>query len=140
MNLSLASSPSAPARMPRMALVGGALLATAAFAAVTAGVVQPPDLEAALTELSDTLGTWTYALVAALAFLETGAFVGLIAPGETAIVLGGVVAAEGEVSLALILPLAMLPSIKGAVVALQWGNRMHGFDPRQRDPARPDEA
>jgi uncharacterized protein (DUF983 family) len=44
------------------------------------------------------------------------------------------------VPLALILPLVMLPSIKGAVVALQWVNRMHGFDPRQRDPALPDEA
>jgi uncharacterized protein (DUF983 family) len=41
---------------------------------------------------------------------------------------------------ALILPLALLPSIKGAVVALQWANRMHGFDPRHRDPALPDEA
>lgn len=41
---------------------------------------------------------------------------------------------------ALILPLAMLPSIKGAVVGLQWANRMHGFDSRHRDPALPDEA
>ena len=57
-----------------------------------------PDLEHALTELSETLGTWTYLLVGGLAFLETGAFVGLIAPGETAIVLGGVVAAQGEIA------------------------------------------
>lgn len=42
------------------------------------------------------------------------------------------------VPLALILPLAMLPSIKGAVVGLQWANRMHGFDPRHRDPTLPD--
>jgi uncharacterized protein (DUF983 family) len=42
--------------------------------------------------------------------------------------------------LALILPLVLLPSIKGAVVGLQWANRMHGFDPRHRDPALPDEA
>ena len=41
---------------------------------------------------------------------------------------------------ALILPLVTLPSIKGAVVGLQWANRMHGFDPRHRDPALPDEA
>jgi uncharacterized protein (DUF983 family) len=40
--------------------------------------------------------------------------------------------------LALVLPLALLPSIKGAVVGLQWANRMHGFDPRHRDPALPD--
>ena len=58
-----------------------------------------PDVEGALEDLSDTLGAWTYGLVAGLAFLETGAFVGLIAPGETAIVLGGVVAAGGGVSL-----------------------------------------
>jgi len=36
------------------------------------------------------------------------------------------------VPLALLLPLAMLPSIKGAVVGLQWANYMHGFDPAHR--------
>lgn len=39
---------------------------------------------------------------------------------------------------ALILPLIMLPSIKGAVVGLQWAKYMHGFDPTHRDPADPD--
>lgn len=43
------------------------------------------------------------------------------------------------VPLALFLPLLMLPSIKGAVVGLQWANYMHGFDPIHRDPAAPDE-
>jgi uncharacterized protein (DUF983 family) len=40
---------------------------------------------------------------------------------------------------ALILPLVMLPSIKGAIVGLQWATRMHGFDEklRHRDPALP---
>ncbi len=42
------------------------------------------------------------------------------------------------VPLSVILPLAMLPSIKGAVVGLQWANFMHGFDPAFRDPAAPD--
>ncbi len=100
MRLASGNPAAVPTRRGRAALVAAVIVAAAAFAAVTAGLVQPPDLEAALTDLSDTLGTWTYALVAALAFLETGAFVGLVAPGETAIVLGGVVAAEGEVSLA----------------------------------------
>jgi len=35
---------------------------------------------------------------------------------------------------AIILPLALLPSIKGAIVGLQWANRMHGFDPANRHP------
>ncbi|GLQ57511.1 DUF983 domain-containing protein [Devosia nitrariae] len=42
------------------------------------------------------------------------------------------------VPLAIILPLLMLPSIKGAIVGLQWALRMHGFDPDHRDPAQPE--
>ena len=37
------------------------------------------------------------------------------------------------VPLGIIMPLAMLPSIKGAVVGLQWANRMYGFDPAKRE-------
>ena len=37
--------------------------------------------------------------------------------------------------LAVILPLLMLPSIKGGVVALQWAKFMYGFDPSHRDAA-----
>lgn len=36
----------------------------------------------------------------------------------------------------VLLALALLPPVKGALVALQWALRMHGFDPR----ARPDAA
>ncbi|KKB13677.1 zinc-finger protein [Devosia geojensis] len=37
--------------------------------------------------------------------------------------------------LAVILPLAMLPSIKGAIVGLQWALKMHGFNPAHREVA-----
>lgn len=37
------------------------------------------------------------------------------------------------VPLSIILPLAMLPSIKGAIVGLQWSKYMFGFDPAHRD-------
>jgi uncharacterized protein (DUF983 family) len=33
---------------------------------------------------------------------------------------------------AIVLPLMLLPSIKGAVVGLQWANKMYGFDPKTR--------
>ena len=104
-------------------LAAGAIVA-AAVAAVTAGFVQPPDLEALLTDVSDTLGTWTYALVAGLAFLETGAFVGLVAPGETAIALGGVVAAEGEIDLAVMLPVAWIAAALGDLASFWLGRRL----------------
>ncbi|SMQ64950.1 Uncharacterized conserved protein, DUF983 family [Devosia lucknowensis] len=37
------------------------------------------------------------------------------------------------VPLAVVLPLAMLPSIKGSIVGLQWANRMYGFGTGQKD-------
>lgn len=37
------------------------------------------------------------------------------------------------IPLAVVLPLAMLPSIKGAIVGLQWANRMYGFGSGQTD-------
>jgi membrane-associated protein len=100
------------------------VLAAAAFAAVTAGLVETPDLEKALTDLSDTLGAWAYLLVAGLAFLETGAFVGLIAPGETAIVLGGVVAAQGGVDLPVILLVAWVAAALGDLASFLLGQRL----------------
>jgi uncharacterized protein (DUF983 family) len=35
--------------------------------------------------------------------------------------------------LTLILTLALLPSVKGALVGLQWALRMHGFDPNSKE-------
>jgi membrane-associated protein len=114
----------APSRASRGAILALGVLAAAALAAFAAGVVRPPDLEGALTDLSDTLGAWTYALVAALAFLETGAFVGLVAPGETAIVLGGVVAAEGDVNLGAMLVIAWLAAAAGDLTSFALGKRL----------------
>jgi membrane-associated protein len=119
-----ASDLAVPSRRARFAVLGGALLAAAALAALAAGVVRLPDLEGALTDLSETLGPWTYALVAALAFLETGAFVGLVAPGETAIVLGGVVAAEGDVNLAAMILIAWGAAAAGDFASLMLGRRL----------------
>jgi membrane-associated protein len=111
-------------RRPPAALLAVAALAAVAFGLTTSGVIQLPDLEAALTDLSDTLGPWTYALVGGLAFLETGAFVGLIAPGETAVVLGGVVAAQGDVQLGAMLVLVWLAAAAGDLLSFALGRRL----------------
>src|SRR4051794_28396001 len=111
-------------RRPPAALLALAALALAGFALTLTGVVRMPDAEKVLTDLSDTLGAWTYALVAGLAFLETGAFVGLIAPGETAIVLGGVVAAQGGVSLPVILVVAWLAAAAGDLASYTLGRKL----------------
>jgi membrane protein DedA with SNARE-associated domain len=107
-----------------VALLGLAGLAAGVLVLIALGVVQAPDLDGALTDLSDTLGTWTYALVGALAFLETGAFVGLVAPGETAVVLGGVVAAEGGVDLVPMLLLVWLAAAAGDLASFMLGRKL----------------
>ena len=114
----------AVARRPRAALLAAAVVAIAAFALTSTGVVPLPDLEGALTDLSETLGPWTYVLVGGLAFLETGAFVGLVAPGETAVVLGGVVAAQGEVDLVAMLLLVWLAAAAGDLASYALGRKL----------------
>jgi membrane-associated protein len=101
-----------------------AVVALAALVLTATGTVQLPDLEKALSDLSDALGAWTYALVGGLAFLETGAFIGLVAPGETAIVLGGVVAAQGDISLPVVLLVAWLAAAAGDFASLLLGRRL----------------
>jgi len=83
-----------------------------------------PDIASLLADLASTLGGWTYLLVAGLAFLETGAFVGLIAPGETAIVLGGVVAAQGEINLVAVLLIAWVAAALGDIASFILGARL----------------
>jgi len=108
----------------RRLLLLAAVVALAALVLTATGTVQLPDLEKALSDLSDALGAWTYALVGGLAFLETGAFIGLVAPGETAIVLGGVVAAQGEISLPLVLLVAWLAAAAGDYASFLLGRRL----------------
>ena len=62
-----------------------------------AGIVRPPQLETMVGTIGSTLGPYTYALVAVMAFLETAAFVGLVVPGETIVIVGGVIAGQGHV-------------------------------------------
>jgi membrane protein DedA with SNARE-associated domain len=106
------------------ALIAVAAAAAGLFALFALGVIPTPDLDEALTDLSDTLGTWTYALVGGLAFLETGAFVGLVAPGETAVVLGGVVAARGGVDLVPMLLLVWLAAAAGDFASFMLGRKL----------------
>jgi membrane-associated protein len=108
----------------RRALLLAAVVALAALVLTASGVVPTPDLERLLTDLADALGTWTYALVGGLAFLETGAFVGLLAPGEMAIVLGGVVAAQGDVSLVFVLAVAWAGAALGDLASFALGRRL----------------
>jgi membrane protein DedA with SNARE-associated domain/membrane-associated phospholipid phosphatase len=86
------------------------------------------DLEGAIQDLSQGLGAWTYLLVGGLAFLETGAFVGLIAPGEFTVILGGAVAGQGDISLPVILAVTWACAFAGDTLSFMLGARLgRGF-------------
>lgn len=102
----------------------GAAVAVVLLLAYAAGAAALlPDPEKLIAQVARTLGSWTYLLVGSLAFLETGAFVGFVIPGELTILVGGVVAAQGEISLAPVLGLAWLCSFLGDSTGFMVGRR-----------------
>lgn len=104
-------------------LVGGALAAVAAFA-YGLGLFQLPNLDKVLKDVGSTLGAWTYLLVGVLCFLESGAFVGLLVPGETAIVVGGFVAGQGHIDVIVLIAIAWVAAVSGDLVSFALGRRL----------------
>jgi undecaprenyl-diphosphatase len=88
------------------------------------GLVEPPDVEEVLLDVGRTLGPWTYLLVGTLAFLETAAFVGLVAPGEMAVIAGGVIAGQGEINVVALLLLVWACCVAGDSVSFLIGHRL----------------
>jgi membrane-associated protein len=76
-----------------------------------------------LEHLTGALGPWTYALVGALVFMETVAFVGLLAPGELTLAVGGAAAANGDVALAPLLVLVWIAGVMGDLTGFALGRR-----------------
>ena len=109
--------------------LGVGLAATAALAvALAAGAIEVPDAAGALSAASRSIGTLAYFAVPLLALLETGAFIGLLVPGETAVVLGGVVAARGDLALPLLIALVWGGALAGDVLSFLIGRRLgRGF-------------
>jgi undecaprenyl-diphosphatase len=105
-------------------LLAGGAIAAAVMAVYGTGLIELPNLEETLIRIGETLGQWTYLLVGALAFLETGAFVGLIAPGETAMILGGVVAGQGEIDVVTLIGIVWAAAVAGDLTSFYLGRRL----------------
>jgi membrane protein DedA with SNARE-associated domain/membrane-associated phospholipid phosphatase len=82
------------------------------------------DLQNLLEEISNTLGAWTYLLVGVFAFAETGAFVGLVVPGETVMLLGGAVAGQGAIDIYLLIAIAWFAAWLGDTTSFFLGRRL----------------
>jgi membrane protein DedA with SNARE-associated domain/membrane-associated phospholipid phosphatase len=110
----------------RKLLAVGAVLVLAVYAS---GVLSElPDPKKLIGDVAETLGAWTYALVGVMAFLETGAFVGLVAPGETVVIAGGVIAGQGEIELIPLIGLVWVCAVLGDTTSFYIGQRLgRGF-------------
>jgi membrane-associated protein len=65
-----------------------------------------------------------YAVVGALVFCEDALFFGFVLPGETAVVLGGVVASQGHVSVYWLCAVVVLAAVLGDTVGYEVGARL----------------
>jgi membrane protein DedA with SNARE-associated domain/membrane-associated phospholipid phosphatase len=82
------------------------------------------DIENALHDVSHSLGAWTYALVGLAAFLETGAFVGLVLPGESVVILGGAVAGQGATSVIVTIAVVWVCAFAGDSASFLLGSHL----------------
>jgi membrane protein DedA with SNARE-associated domain len=65
-----------------------------------------------------------YAIIAALVFAEAAFFVGFVLPGETAVIIGGVLASSGHISLTWLLILVVVAAIVGDTVGYEVGKHV----------------
>jgi len=104
-------------------LIGGAIFVVGLLV-YGSGVVALPNFKKIVEDAGDTLGNWTYLVVGVMAFFETGAFVGLIAPGETFLIFGGVVAGQGTISLVALIAIVWTCAVLGDLASFFAGRRL----------------
>lgn len=117
-------------RRRRLSREGRVLLAlvAAGLAVHGSGVVTFPNFEQVVVDVGTGLGGWTYLLVGLMAFAETGAFLGFVAPGEVTVIVGGVVAGQGQIDVVALIALVWFAAVSGDVVSYELGRRLgRGF-------------
>lgn len=86
-------------------------------------------LTSAATTILSLHGWPVYAVVSLLAFGESAIFLGMVLPGETAMVVAGVLAARGNISLPVVIAVCASAALLGDQVGYLLGRR---FGPRLR--------
>ena len=128
-------------REHRGLVVLAAIAAVVALLYTTGAMPDFPDVEQLIEDVATTLGSWTYLLVGVLAYLETAAFVGLIAPGESVVIVGGVIAGQGEISLLVLIGIVWTAAVLGDTTSFFIGRRLgRGFILRHGPKVKIDES
>jgi undecaprenyl-diphosphatase len=107
---------------------GKILIAIAVLAGLAAFTFLLPKLastvEHLIESLADSLGQWAYLLVAFLAAAETAAALGFIAPGEFAVIIGGVLAGEGTLNIVLLIGIVWIAIVIGDSIGFLIGHKL----------------
>jgi membrane protein DedA with SNARE-associated domain len=94
--------------------------------------------------LADLSGPVVYVVIVGLVFAEDALFFGFVLPGETAVIVGGVLARQGNVDLAWLTVAVVLAAIAGDSVGYEIGRRLGppllGSRPLRRRAKRVDRA
>ncbi len=76
-----------------------------------------------ITKIQHLPGGLVYGLVALLVFGEAALFIGFVLPGETSVIVAGVVASRGHVNIGVLIGLVVLAAIIGDSVGYEVGKR-----------------
>jgi undecaprenyl-diphosphatase len=101
-----------------------ALVVAAGLAIYGSGVLSGVNVQKGIEDLAKALGKWTYLLVGVMAFAETGAFIGLVAPGEFTVILGGVIAGQGTINIFVLIAIVWICTLSGDTVSFFLGRRL----------------
>jgi membrane-associated protein len=87
--------------------------------------------ESVMRSIGDATGSWLYLIAGALAFAEAAILIGMVLPGETALLVGGVFcnAKYGHLNLGVMIAVAAFCAIAGDSVGYEFGRT---FGPRLR--------
>lgn len=77
-----------------------------------------------LRQIGEAVGPWLYVIAGALAFGEAAIMLGLVLPGETALLVAGFYAHQGVLSLPWMIVIAVVCAIAGDTVGYEVGRRI----------------
>jgi membrane protein DedA with SNARE-associated domain len=76
-----------------------------------------------LKHLGGHVGGWLYLIAALLAFAEAAILIGMVLPGETALLVAGYFCHEGVLRLSIMIPVAIVAAIAGDSVGFEFGRK-----------------
>ncbi len=110
-------------RQRRVAMLGIAIGVAIGYVLISK-LLPHDELQHILEDVSNALGSWTYLLAGVFAFVETGAFVGLVVPGETVMLVCGAVAGQGAIDLYILIAIAWFAAWAGDTTSFLIGRRL----------------